>query len=321
MSSKYEFIKDFVENDMQFEDFDAAQLEFLKEQIVELDIHVDIMDERTFYEVKRTLNDVYSKTSKIVEVNNNDEEESEEIDMSKSVNTNNTTVNNNNNMEDDTMRNVNEEVTMGEKAKAFAEGAKEKLTDGFKFVTENVDVAADEVKKMANMSDKQLEEHLKTNGKAILDKIVDAVKGFANTSRENERRFSGFGFKQDADKADSIIELIKAVLDEEELSGWGKFKAIVKELVKWLLRLLLKVGAIVLKIALTLVVGAIKIGATTLVTAGRAIGVVNKEVVKPTVKAGKTVWNNHKERKATKEAEMNNIEEELFENFEGEFEN
>lgn len=48
MSSKYEFIKDFVESDMQFEDFDASQLEFLKEQIVELDIHVDIMDERTF---------------------------------------------------------------------------------------------------------------------------------------------------------------------------------------------------------------------------------------------------------------------------------
>ena len=56
-----------------------------------------------------------------------------------------------------------EELTMGEKAKAFAEGAKEKLTDGFKFVTENVDVAAEEVKKMANMSDRELEEYLKTN--------------------------------------------------------------------------------------------------------------------------------------------------------------
>lgn len=248
--------------------------------------------------------------------------------MSKSTKTNNNaTVNNNNNEGVIDMKNVNdevtvtaEEVTMGEKAKAFAEGAKEKLSDGFKFVTENVDVAADEVKKMANMNDKELEEYLKTNGKAALDKIVDAVKGFANASRENERKFPGFGFKQDADKADSIIELIKAVLDEEELSGWGKFKAIVKELVKWLLRLLLKVGAIVLKIALTLVVGAIKIGATTLVTAGKAIGVVNKEVVKPTVKAGKTAWNNHKERKAAKEAETNDIERQLFNNYEEEFE-
>lgn len=324
MSSKYEFIKDFVENDMQFEDFDAAQLEFLKEQIVELDIHVDIMDERTFYEVKRTLNDVYSKTSKIVEANNNDEEESEEITMSKSVNTNNATINNNNNMEDDIMRNINEEVaiteeelTMGEKAKAFAEGAKEKLTDGFKFVTENVDVAADEVKKMANMSDRELEEYLKRNSKSVLDRIVNAVRNFADKSREDGKKFSFFSdvANENADKADNIITLIKEVLDEEELSGWGKFKAIVKELVKWLVRLLLKVGAIVLKIAFTLVVGTVKIGATALVTAGRTLGVVNREVIKPTVKAGKTAWANHKARKAEADFEddFDEVEEMLFE--------
>lgn len=315
MSRKYEFIRDFVEGDMQFEDFDESQLEFLKEQVVELDIDVDIMDERTFYDVKRILNDVYSKTSKIVE--NSDDEESEEITMSKSVNTNNATINNNNNMEDDTMRNINEEVavteeelTMGEKAKAFAESAKEKLTDGFKFVTENVDVAADEVKKMANMSDRELEEYLKNNSKSVLDRIVDAVKKYSGKMKDNAEFFPNL--KNRADKADNIIELIKEVLDEEELNGWGKFKVIVKELIKWLLRLLLKVGAIVLKIALTLTVGAIKIGATALVTAGRALGVVNKEIVKPTVKAGKTAWNNHKERKAAKEAEINELEEELF---------
>lgn len=322
MSSKYDFIKDFVENDMQFEDFDASQLEFLKEQIVELDIHVDIMDERTFYEVKRTLNDVYSKTSKIVEANNNNEEESEEITMSKSVNTNNVTINNNNNMEDDTMRNINEEeLTMGEKAKAFAESAKDKLTDGFKFVTENVDVAADEVKKMANMSDRELEEYLKRNSKSVLDRIVDAVRNFADKSREDGKKFSFFSdvANENADKADNIIELIKEVLDEEELSGWGKFKAIVKELVKWLVRLLLKVGAIVLKIAFTLVVGTVKIGATALVTAGRTLGVVNREVIKPTVKAGKTAWANHKARKAEADFEddfdddFDVVEEMLFE--------
>lgn len=322
MSSKYEFIKDFVESDMQFEDFDASQLEFLKEQIVELDIHVDIMDERTFYKVKRTLNDVYSKTSKIVEANNNDKEESEEITMSKSVNTNNVTINNNNNMEDDTMRNINvavteEELTMGEKAKAFAEGAKEKLTDGFKFVTENVDVAAEEVKKMANMSDRELEEYLKTNSKSVLDRIVDAVKKYSGKMKDNAESFPNL--KNRADKADNIIELIKEVLDEEELSGWGKFKAIVKELVKWLVRLLLKVGAIVLKIAFTLVVGTVKIGATALVTAGRTLGVVNREVIKPTVNAGKTAWANHKARKSEADFEddfdddFDVVEEMLFE--------
>lgn len=262
------------------------------------------------------------ETSKIVEVNNNNKEESEEITMSKSVNTNNATINNNNNMEDDTMKNINvtvteEELTMGEKAKAFAEGAKEKLTDGFKFVTENVDVAAEEVKKMANMSDRELEEYLKTNSKSVLDRIVDAVKKYSGKMKDNAEFFPNL--KNRADKADNIIELIKEVLDEEELSGWGKFKAIVKELVKWLVRLLLKVGAIVLKIAFTLVVGTVKIGATALVTAGKTLGVVNREVIKPTVNAGKTAWANHKARKSEADFEddfdddFDEVEEMLFE--------
>ena len=124
------------------------------------------------------------------------------------VTNNNATINNNNNMEDDTMRNINvtvteEELTMGEKAKAFAEGAKEKLTDGFKFVTENVDVAAEEVKKMANMSDRELEEYLKTNSKSVLDSIVDAVKKYSGKMKDNAEFFPNL--KNRADKADNII--------------------------------------------------------------------------------------------------------------------
>lgn len=324
MSTKYTFVKEFVESDMNFEEFNQQQLEFFKSQVKELGIEINEMDEENFYIVKETLTDMYSKMQNIIE-----NKESEEITMSKTNTNNNATVNNTNNEEMIDMKNVNdevavtvEEVTMGEKAKALIEGVKGKIEDGLKFAVENVDVAADEVKKMANMNDKELEEHLKTNGKAVLDKIVNAVKGFANKSREDGKKFSFFSdvANENADKADNIVELIKEVLDEDGLNGWGKFKAIVKELIKWLLRLLLKVGAIVLKIALTLTVGAIKIGATALVTAGKAIGVVNKEVIKPTVKAGKTAWNNHKERKAAKEAETNDIERQLFNNYEGEFE-
>lgn len=319
MSTKYAFVKEFVESDMDFKEYNQQQLEFFENQVKELGIEIDEMDEESFYIVKETLTDMYSKMQNIIE-----NKESEEITMSKTNTNNNATVNNTNSEEMIDMRNVNEEVattvevTMGEKAKAFAEGAKEKLSDGFKFVTENVDVAADEVKKMANMKDNELEKYLKENGKSILDKIVNAVKKYSGKMKDASEFFPNL--KNRADKADNIVELIKEVLDEEELNGWGKFKAIVKELIKWLLRLLLKVGAIVLKIAFTLVVGTVKIGATTLVTAGKALGVVNKEVVKPTVKAGKTAWNNHKERKAAKEAETNNIEKELFDNYEGEFE-
>lgn len=215
-----------------------------------------------------------------------------------------------------------EEVTMGQKAKEFAEASKEKLAKGFEFVTENVDVAANEVKKMANMNDSQLEEYLKDNGKDILDKIVDAVKKYSSDLKKVMERHpdKASHFTDKINESENVVELIKAVLDEEELSGWGKFKAIVKELVRWLLRLLLKVGAIVLKIAFTIVVGAIKIGATTLVTAGKVVNVVNKDVIQPSVKVGKKAWDSHKAyrdaKKAEKEAEaefINDFRDEIFE--------
>lgn len=236
---------------------------------------------------------------------------------------NNETVNNVNVEEETMSETINnetaataEEVTMGQKAKEFAETAKDKLAEGFKFATGNIDSVADEVKKMANMNDVQLEKHLTEKGKEILDKIVKGIKSFANKSKEDGKKFPFFAdvANENAAKADNIVELIKATLDEEELSGWGKFKAIVKELVKWLLRLLLKVGAIVLKLALTVAVGTIKIGATAIVTTGKVIGVLNKEVVKPTVKAGKNAWATHKANKVEKaKATVKEAEEEEFE--------
>ena len=231
----------------------------------------------------------------------------------------------NDNMEDETMKNenINEtaatteettETTMGEKAKNFAENAKEKLTEGFKFVTENIDTAADEVKKMANMNDVQLENYLKDNGKDILDKIVNSVKKYCGDLKKVSERHPDKADKFTAkiNKSNNIVKLIKDVIDEEGLSGWGKFKSIVKEIVSWLLRLFLKVGAIVLKLAFTVVVGTIKIGATAIVTTGRAVGVLNKEVIKPTIKAGKKAWDTHKANMAAKKLEEDFEEETEF---------
>lgn len=228
------------------------------------------------------------------------------------------------NEEDDIMENIavnetaatTEEVTMGQKAKTFAENAKEKLVEGFQFAVENVDGVAEEVKKMANMNDAQLEQHLTNKGKSVLDKIIKAVKGFADEAQEDAVRFPMFkeSCSRDVSRANNIIALIEDVLDKKELSGWGKFKAIVKELIKWLLRLLLKVGAIVLKLAITVAVGAIKIGATAVVTTGKVAGILNKEVFKPTIKAGKNAWNTHKANKAQKAKadEFKEVREALF---------
>ena len=216
--------------------------------------------------------------------------------------------NKNNNMEEEIMNEsinntaaTTEEVTMGEKAKAFAEASKEKLAEGFEYIVNNVEEVKEEVVKMANMPSDKLEDYLKDSGKDVLNNIINAVKKYSKSMKDNSDLFPSL--KENAIKSDNIIELIKDVLDEEELNGWGKFKAIVKEIAMWLVRLFLKVGAIVLKLAFIIVVGGVKIGATALVAGGKAVSVLNREVIKPAIETGKTVWNNHKINKAKRKAE------------------
>lgn len=206
-----------------------------------------------------------------------------------------------------------EEVTMGEKAKAFAEASKEKLTEGFEYIVNNVSEVKQEVVKLANMPSDKLEDYLKDSGKDVLNNIIDAVKKYSKSMKDSADFFPSL--KADAVKADNIIDLIKDVLDEEELNGWGKFKAIVKAVALWLVKLLLKVGAFILKLAFTLVVGAVKIGATALVTTGKALSIVNKDVIKPAVKVGKKAFKSAKEKLAKDDADLDDIEEMLFEDY------
>lgn len=133
------------------------------------------------------------------------------------------------------MRDVEKRNDIYKKAKAFAEASEEKLADGFKYVIENVEVAKKEVEKMANMKDSELEEYLKTNSKSVLDKIIGAVKKYSGKMKANADLFPSF--LKDAEKADNIVEFIKEVLDEEELSGWGKYPEIVETLRIWLLKI------------------------------------------------------------------------------------
>lgn len=387
---KIDFVRDFVNTEFEFEDFDSAQLAALEKQaqsIVTCDVpsplseigfynfkrfiigiyeslHVNfIVDETvnniTIDEAVKSLHELYPAINNVIDEFTSEDLDSvtiiegvnitfcrwesgvpvnytydfdgnvinyynPEIDKNMEENfMNNETINNatvNKTMEGEEMRKetinetaaTTEEVTMGEKAKNFAENAKEKLTEGFEYIVNNVDGVAEEVKKMADMNDAQLEQHLTIKGKEIFNKIMNKVKKYHKDMKDNSDICPEL--EEEAEKSMNIIKLIKDVLDEEELSGWGKFKAIVKELVKWLLRLLLKVGAIVLKLALTVAVGVIKIGATALVTTGKVIGVLNREVVKPSIKAGKDAWNTHKTNKATKaeEKEFQEVREALF---------
>lgn len=192
------------------------------------------------------------------------------------------------------------EFIFGEKARRFAEASKEKLEEGVKFATENIDTVKEEVKQMANMPPELLEDHLKSSGKKHLRKIMKGIEEFISEKRKSANELSYFAKtdSQDAERAENLLVLIKDIMDDENKSGWGKFVSIVKELAKWVVKVFLTIGAVVLKIAFTGAVGVIKIGAATLVSAGAVGNALYKEVFKPAFKAGKKVWNKAKEKAA-----------------------
>lgn len=220
---------------------------------------------------------------------------------------------NNANMEDNNMNNINEEVAAAKEATENAEKNESKLTAGFNFVINNIsslaDKATDLVGKLSGMNDEELEEYLEEHGKGIIDDVLKETEKYSeDLGIVIKRHPKSEDLKKQQKEAKSIVVLIKDTIGDKEKSGWTKFKDIVKAIVVWLVKLFLKVASIVLKLAFTIAVGAIKVGIITLVTAGKAIGVINKEVVKPTISTGKELWAAHKERVAKKAEEAEEAE-------------
>lgn len=213
---------------------------------------------------------------------------------------------------------ASKEIAFGEKARKFAEASKEKLEKGFEFAVENIDTVKEEVTSMANMPPELLENYLKGKAKKGVKKIADSLKGFASKERENAKKNPAFAEEsiENAEKAESLLVLIKQIMDDENKSGWGKFVSIITELAKWILNVLLKVGAVILKIGCTVVVGAIKIGAATLVSAGAVASAAYKYAFKPVFKGGKKVVKKVKDKAANIKAAM---EEDDFDDFEDDF--
>ena len=139
-----------------FNELTNEELVELKTLLVKSDIEVDVIDAETFETVK----EFFKEDDTMMNENTN----------------NNATVN-------------AEEIKVAEMAKAFAEASKEKLTNGFKYVVENVSAAKEEVNKMANMNEDQLEAYLMNNGKTVLDKIIEAVKKYSDNMKANADLF------------------------------------------------------------------------------------------------------------------------------------
>lgn len=211
-------------------------------------------------------------------------------------------IDNSNNEEDEEM---NKEKAVQE-AQGFIESVKGKAEEGFKFFITNAEGVKKEFEKLAGMSNTEAEKYIAENAESFFNNIMGKFEDYRKDMKEGSELFPNLKVRYE--KCDNIIGLIKEILDDDQKNGWGKFVDIVKSIIMWLVRLMFKVASVVLKLAFTVAVGAIKIGCTAVTTGIKAIGVVNKEIVKPAVKAGKAAWNTHKENKA----ERAEIKKELF---------
>lgn len=189
---------------------------------------------------------------------------------------------------------------VSENAKAFAEAAQERVESAAKYTINAVSSVKDVVKDVASMKTDDLEDYLKYNAETLWDKIKDRITATRDKLSKAKEDFPELEEREQ--KLTNILNTFSEILDDEELGGWGKFKEIVKALVKWIVRIFLKIGQILLKIAVTVVVGAVKIGAVAIDTTFGVVGIVGRDVVKPTFDSAKTAYDNHKVRKAEKKA-------------------
>lgn len=212
-----------------------------------------------------------------------------------------------------------EKVTASEKAKEFVDKSKDIIVNGSKKIAQKGGEIHKELSKISEMPNDKAEKYISENAVNILNKIKDKacskIKGLKILiDSKYEQEESKVKFRKEQKTLEELVDVIKKTIGDDEKTLWSKFKDIVKEIAAYVLKLILKTAAIVLKVALTLAVGVIKITAVTIVTAGKTANVINKEVVKPSVKAGKKAWADHKAKKAI----FDEIEDELFDEFEDE---
>lgn len=127
-----------------------------------------------------------------------------------------------------------------QKARKNAEIYQKEILQAFNFLIENVDSVKEEAVKLAYMKDADFENYIKANNKSVLDRVVEAIQSFAYKSKENIEKFSFFAdvAKENAEKSDNAIRIVRKIIDEDNLNGWGQDEEIVEVLRIWLLELL-----------------------------------------------------------------------------------
>lgn len=178
------------------------------------------------------------------------------------------------------------EPEVADKAKDFAENAKDKVEDAAKYIYDKFPSMRAQFKKLANMSTAELQAYLKKNADDLMAKIKKALKD--NKSTLGQVKSVLPGADSEIKHIDNILITFQDIMDDDQTKGWGKIKAIVKALVMWILHIILKVIAVLLKVAVIALVGTVKVGAVLIDSLFSICG-VTVSGVKSAAKHGKAL--------------------------------
>jgi hypothetical protein len=186
-----------------------------------------------------------------------------------------------------------------------AKGIVETVKDGLKSASEIAmslcDDVAKEAKIISALSQTEAENHINKKYGKSADKFISWILEKLNLE---------FKRSQDADeilgedspetsRLKKAIADFKAVKAAGDKKGWKKFTALLKAVFGIVFAMFIEAAKLVLKLAFTLAVGVISIGACGVLTLASCIGVVANDAVRPVYGAAKKA---HAERKGAKAA-------------------
>lgn len=192
---------------------------------------------------------------------------------------------------------LDEEIKATKEAETFANSAKEKMERAANYMIKNIKGVGrilKEYNNFANMTDAEIEATLKENGMALFTRLKDAVAGH-KVSIEAMKEFVNVDY--DTEETENVLDVFRKIVDDDSTNGWGKFKNIVKVLIRYLLKIIIYVLHVILKIAITVTVGLIKMSAVALKVGYKSGKIVKKDVIDPGVKTVKKSYHNYKEQK------------------------
>ena len=206
------------------------------------------------------------------------------------------------NLEDETMKENQTINNAQETAQDILGAAKNFGKDAMKAgVTFSEDMAK-EAKILSAMSHEEAELHIKKkfgmNGKKFIKWACEKLGIELKVSEMTDEVMGDGTPSETTTHLQKAVADLKAILNNGEKKGWEKFKGVLKAVFGIIFGLFIEVAKVVLKLAFTLAVGTVKVGATVLVTLASCAGIIKDDVVKPTAKSVKKANAGRKARKA-----------------------